>query len=432
LYDRFLEKQDCNREFKISGRSSMRVRLREPKSKPVSIGFVGDITPGFPVYKPIRKSQHLLELLGSCDLVVANLESPITTAPSIKDRGISICSGPWSVNELKELNVKLANLANNHIMDHGLPGLEETQRTLTKNGVSWVGAGRDIKHASRPFIFKFDAGQITFLAYSYKAIDTPTIVSENSPGANLLIMEEAKKKIGTLRKRGHIVCASYHGGYEFFRIPAPKYRTIMKELAEAGAHLVIGHHAHVFQGIEFFDNNIIAYGLGNFHMNPLHKVEHRGTDVGLLLIVRFDLLGPFAYSIHFVHNQRSLTKLSLVHGQKMTELLSLFNQISDALTDKTKYTYEWGLDCCRMALGMNDASTVLWLRRLARRVYRFIKYTLKALIRHKRRKINGLQTKTISSVDEIYFAAIMGFPKKLSDFRKLKKPYKAYHINPDR
>ena len=305
----------------------MNVKLREPTSQPVLIGFVGDIAPGFPAYSPISKNHRLLELLDTCDLVVANLESPLTTVPSIKNRGISVCSVPSSVKELKELNVKLANLANNHIMDHGLAGLEETQKVLTENGISWLGAGRDIKNASEPFIFQFTAGRIAFLANSYKAYASPSTASETTPGANPLILNETKRQIAALREKGHIVCTSYHGGDMFFRIPNPKYRSVLREQSQAGAHLVIGHHAHVFQGIEIINGNIIAYDLGNFYMNPPHKVEHRGTDVGLLLIVSFDRLGPFAYSAYFAHNLRPLRKLCLVQGQKMTELHSLLNYI---------------------------------------------------------------------------------------------------------
>ncbi len=102
--------------------------------------------------------------MDACDLVVANLESPLTTATSAKDRGSSLCSDPNSVKELKELNVNVANLANNHIIDRGLTGSEETLNDLKQHGISWLGAGRDKKHASKPFMHECAEGQIALLA----------------------------------------------------------------------------------------------------------------------------------------------------------------------------------------------------------------------------------------------------------------------------
>jgi hypothetical protein len=81
-----------------------------------------------------------------------------------------------------------------------------------------------------------------------------------------------------------------------------------------------------------------------------------------------------------------------------------------------------------MTLGMNDASSVLWLQLLPRRVYRFGKFALKASLRGIKNKNNSLPLQPLSSIHEIHSAAIKGFPIKLSDFKKLKQPYKAYDM----
>ena len=62
-------------------------------------------------------------------------------------------------------------------------------------------------------------------------------------------MSEARETIVSLKRRGYVVCVSYHGGEEFFGIPSPSRRALFHELASNGADLVIGHHAHVFQGL---------------------------------------------------------------------------------------------------------------------------------------------------------------------------------------
>ena len=90
----------------------------------------------------------------------------------------------------------------------------------------------------------------------------------------------------------------------------------LRALAKSGADIVIGHHAHTFQGIEVWDNSIIAYGLGNFLMTTPYQIAHKGTDIGLLLIAEIDTGGPFAYSTFFVRNDRDHRRIALIHGNE--------------------------------------------------------------------------------------------------------------------
>ena len=85
----------------------MRIQLRRPVSKATKVSFFGDTVPGYPIYEPISTGQRLLEHLGNCDIVIANLESPLTTASHPKQVGTSLRSDPASVSELKELNVSI-------------------------------------------------------------------------------------------------------------------------------------------------------------------------------------------------------------------------------------------------------------------------------------------------------------------------------------
>ncbi len=187
----------------------------------------------------------------------------------------------------------------------------------------------------------------------------------------------------------------------------------------------------MFQGVEVTNGSIIAYGLGNFYMNTKIQMEHRGTDIGLFLTVEIDSLGPFAYSVYFVHNQRSLRKLTIAGGKKETELIELFKSISDSLTDPVEYGREWRRDCCRMALGMNDASKNFWILRTTRRAYGVSKMASKAFFRGKKTSKSNTQLRSNSTISELISAAIMGFPTSISDFRNLRKCYKAYDMEVD-
>jgi hypothetical protein len=86
----------------------MKIELRKSESQGLKIGFLGDFAPGYPTYKTIRKSLRLRKLLHACDFVIANLESPLTSASSSKKWGSSLLSEPGSVNVLKELNINIS------------------------------------------------------------------------------------------------------------------------------------------------------------------------------------------------------------------------------------------------------------------------------------------------------------------------------------
>ncbi len=249
-------------------------------------------------------------------------------------------------------------------MDRGLSGLEETLSVLDKAGIVRIGAGRDIEEASRPYLWHGSGAKVAFLAYRVKARFVPSTAGPTWAGASPLVMSKAQETVVSLKRQGYVVCVSYHGGEEFFRIPSQRRRALFQELAINGADIVIGHHAHVFQGIEILNRSLLAYGLGNFKMTTPYQLAHKGTAIGLLLTVEIDALGPFAYSTQFVHNQRERESVALVRGKSEADLRKLLGRLSVALRDRGLRTREWRRDCLRMLWSMNDARALSTLLRL--------------------------------------------------------------------
>ena len=88
-----------------------------------------------------------------------------------------------------------------------------------------------------------------------------------------------------------IVVVSIHADLEFSSYPAPSRVRLSRWLVEQGADLVIQHHPHVCQGIEFHEDGLIAYSLGNFVFRVQgneYLSRHAGTDWGLVLRVNVE------------------------------------------------------------------------------------------------------------------------------------------------
>ena len=404
----------------------MKTRWRVPQSEPVVIAFAGDTMPRYEDHGGIAKSEDLTGLLHSCDLVMANLESPLTTAGSFKTGGSSLFSIPSSVLDLQELNISLVSLANNHIMDRGRTGLEETLDVLDKSKIAWLGAGLNSVEAAQTHVWSSTDFKMVFLSFSYEASDIVNTAGYSRAGANPLLMSDAQRKISAFKEQGYLVCVSYHGGEQFFRIPFPKRQTLFRLLAESGADIVIGHHAHVFQGIETFDNKIVAYGLGNFLMTTPFQSAHKGTAIGLLLLIEVDAAGPLGYTAHFVYNDRKNHMLSLIHGEAESILQKLIDSFSRSFKDQKNLIREWQLDCCRMLMSMNEVNNIHPVRRLysaGRRGWSI----LKADHEEKMTPPKGERALYSASKNKQILEGIRGIPLMLSAPGKFTECYTAYN-----
>src|SRR5699024_9955924 len=82
---------------------------------------------------------------------------------------------------LKTLNIDITTLANNHILDYGEKGLEDTLHCLKKNLIQTVGAGMNLKEASKTLYINSEEGKIAFVCFAENEWANATTTS---PGAN--------------------------------------------------------------------------------------------------------------------------------------------------------------------------------------------------------------------------------------------------------
>lgn len=243
--------------------------------------------------------------LGAADFTFANLECALTTQPARgTPEGISkapyrLVAPPSTAEILRRAGISVVSLANNHTLDAGPAGLEETARQLKALGISPVGAGMDADAALEPVILNAKGLKIAFLAFN--AIPSP---DPTAPGWTVAGWER-ENALAVVRRAGILadgVVVSLHWGYEYEPSADPAQEAAAQELIAAGADLVLGHHPHVAQGLLLARRaegtaGMAALSLGNFAFDQ----SQGKTGEGLALRAYFDrdgLRGVQALPLH--------------------------------------------------------------------------------------------------------------------------------------
>lgn len=206
--------------------------------------------------------KQLVDLLSKVDFRIFNLETPLTdTYSPIVKCGPCLSAPTYTVDGYKAIDVNLLTLANNHILDHGVPGLTSTMEVLDKNGISYVGAGNNIKEASKPYII--NRGEEKIGVYSCAEHEF-SIADVDCAGANPFDPLESFDHIARIKNDCDYLIVLYHGGKEHYRYPSPNLQKVCRKICEKGADLVVCQHSHCVGCEEKYGNSTIVYGQGNF------------------------------------------------------------------------------------------------------------------------------------------------------------------------
>jgi len=203
---------------------------------------------------------EIVDFLRSYDMVFGNVECALSDVgrSDLSLRSIQMRGRPECAGYLAEWGVTVANVANNHILEHGYEAACDTVKQLHKAGIKTIGSGRD---------GTFQEGiQVAQVEHAGQTISLIGICFRQEKyafngGADLAATIETIK---TLSDDNRLVIVSAHWGDEFIDRPSIEQKRIAQEFINAGATLIIGHHPHVVQGIENLGGRLVAYSLGNF------------------------------------------------------------------------------------------------------------------------------------------------------------------------
>lgn len=216
------------------------------------------------------------EFLKGADFVAGNLEGPVTSNASaslgttVGDASNMRFTFPTTTPALLARHgFGLVSLGNNHMLDFGREGIEETKRLLAEAGISFV--GDPLREASDIVVKEEDGMRLAFIAFNEFIGQDPVEV------------EEAVRVAREIQKTDAVIVMA-HWGEEYLPEPPERVRELGRRFVDAGADLVVGTHPHVVQPHEDYHGGRIYYSLGNFVFDQYWNEEVR---CGKAVVARF-------------------------------------------------------------------------------------------------------------------------------------------------
>ncbi len=228
----------------------------------------------------------LLRALRRSDITLINLETPICATPApIPKTGPNFIASATIVPAMADAGFDVVSLANNHILDQGDQGLNETIEHLDRAGILHHGAASSHEKAAAGVFADGGTPRVAFLNVAEgefaQAQGTGSGAARLDPGPTCLRIAK------TAAEADHLVL-SCHAGNEYQPFPSPALQSIYRSFVDAGADAVIGHHPHLPQGVEIHGKGVIIYSLGNFLSDYTGHTGKPCTRVGFLARLGFD------------------------------------------------------------------------------------------------------------------------------------------------
>jgi poly-gamma-glutamate capsule biosynthesis protein CapA/YwtB (metallophosphatase superfamily) len=208
------------------------------------------------------------------DVRLVNLETSVTTSgDAAEDKEVLYRMAPGNVGCLSVARPDVCTLANNHVLDFGPAGLEETCDVLAASGLSTAGAGRDATEAARPTTVDLDGGgRLLVVSCGARSSGIPGhwAAGSDRPGVNLLpelsasTADAVAERIDRGRRPGDILVVSVHWGSNWgYDLPDDQVE-FAHRLVDRGVDVVHGHSSHHVRPVEVYRDRLILHGCGDF------------------------------------------------------------------------------------------------------------------------------------------------------------------------
>ena len=280
----------------------------------IRLGFVGDIFPGGVLTFKGGISSEVKEILAGYDLRIANLESALCdlgTECKVKmgdpNLGNLVFSPEKSIEILKQLNINIVSLANNHIFDCDYDGLIRTIELLDKNNIAHFGAGRNEEEARKPAVVNIKGKTICFLGYFPPEWEAPYTPHGEIGGLNQFIIENIIADIEKYKRLYDYVFVIPHWGKEHTLYPLISNVIDLSKILKVKPTGVLGSHSHLPQTSFVKDNIAVAMSMGNFIFPDRYIVSPRKTYYPTELEINSKNI-PVTYDFPFV-DKMTLVKM---------------------------------------------------------------------------------------------------------------------------
>lgn len=267
-------------------------------------------------------SKETVEILKGADILLLNNEFTYSSRGTpISGKAYTFRAAPTRVNLMHEIGADIVSLANNHAYDYGADAFADTLETLKNANIPYVGGGKNISEAGVPYYFIVNGRKyaISAATKAEKNILTPA-AGENSSGV-MRTYDPAKyiEVIEAAEKECDYNIAYLHWGQEGSHKIEDGLYEMGAKFIDAGADIVVGAHAHVLQGIQYYNGAPIVYNLGNFLFNA------KTIDTGILEI---NITNEGTPKYKFIPAIQQNCYTQVVSGDEKARILSFMESLS--------------------------------------------------------------------------------------------------------
>lgn len=280
---------------------------------PIRLLFVGDIMLGRQV-AVLNKNDlsynfkhwpEILEKFSQPDLMIGNLEGPMTKVGVKSSKSIQFRFAPKVAPQLKNYGFSGFSLANNHTYDQGKKNVEVTRKHLSANGL---------------FYFGDEYKEDDTVSVSYQSVSGKTVafigfnLTEDGRDRAVPRLRQRTALIKTAKSKADYVIVLPHWGVEYQELKFSKQQQqVGHAFIDAGADAIIGTHPHVVQPLEVYQGKPIFYSLGNFIFDQYwSQPTQRGLVVGLVI----PQLGDITWTLIPIQSIQSVPQLMLEKEEK--------------------------------------------------------------------------------------------------------------------
>ncbi|WP_460933157.1 CapA family protein [Phycicoccus ginsengisoli] len=236
----------------------------------LTMAFAGDIH--FEEYlAPLaRDPRGLAELqatLGAADLAVANLETAITERGTRIGKEFHFRAPASALETVRGAGIDVVSMANNHGVDYGPVGLQDTLAAKRTSPVPVVGIGRDEDEAFAPAVVEAKGLRVAVFGVSQVYEMTLARYSagpEKAGIASSMPTTRIRSAVERAARRYDLVVVFLHWGTDYQQCPDRLSIDTARVLEQAGADIVVGGHSHRVNGAGWLGRSYVDYGLGNF------------------------------------------------------------------------------------------------------------------------------------------------------------------------
>jgi poly-gamma-glutamate synthesis protein (capsule biosynthesis protein) len=243
---------------------------RNAASSSITLAFAGDVNfagrTRLLLSDPATAFGPITAILRSADFTALNLETAVTGGGTPQPKTYHFRTPATAFTALRDAGVDMVTMANNHVLDYGQVGLADTLAAARAARFPYVGIGVNAAAAWAPYVVKIKGVTIAIIGVSQVAeLASSWVATDTRPGeANAIDLSHTLAAVRSARRLASVVIVFMHWGTEGEACPNPDQLSLARQLAAAGANIIVGAHAHMLQGSGWLGHTFVAYGMGNF------------------------------------------------------------------------------------------------------------------------------------------------------------------------